>query len=108
MAKFQPRRPPPSTHLIQQVATQEARKLRAQRRANRALWQGLGLFGLIGWAIVVPTLLGVLCGQWLDHHHPAHHSWTLTLLILGLCLGCWHAWYWIGVEKRKIHAGERT
>ena len=40
---------------------------------------GLGMLGLIGWAVVVPTLLGAALGLWLDAHYPARHSWTLAL-----------------------------
>ncbi len=107
MTDFRPPKRHHPAHVIQQISQQESRKLKAQRKTNQTIWQGFGLFGLIGWAVVVPTLLGTMLGLWLDKHHPINHSWTLSLLVLGLCLGCWQAWYWVGVEKRKIHARER-
>ena len=42
------------------------------------------MMGLIGWSVVVPTLLGAALGIWLDKHHPGKHSWTLALLVAGL------------------------
>ena len=43
------------------------------------------MMGLIGWSVVVPTLLGAALGIWLDERHPGAHSWTLALLVAGLC-----------------------
>ena len=28
------------------------------------------MMGLVGWSVVVPTLLGAALGIWLDHRHP--------------------------------------
>ncbi len=91
---------------IRQVSAKETRKLKAQRRIMRTVWSGFGMFGLVGWSVVVPTLLGTMLGLWLDRHHPAAHSWTLTLLLAGLCLGCWNAWHWISKEDREMHKAE--
>ena len=54
-------------------------------RSQRSVWFGLGMFGLIGWSVAIPTLLGAALGQWVDKHYPGRFSWTLTLLLLGLC-----------------------
>ena len=45
------------------------------------------MMGLIGWSVVVPTLLGAALGIWLDNRHPGTHSWTLMLLVIGLAYG---------------------
>jgi ATP synthase protein I len=87
------------------VGAQEKRKLKASRtRAH--VWSGLGMMGLIGWSIGGPTLLGALLGLWLDKRHHGAMSWTLTLLIAGLCIGCGNAWHWIVKEQNAIHRGE--
>jgi ATP synthase protein I len=65
------------------------------------------MFGLIGWSIAGPTVLGTLAGLWLDKHHTGSHSWTLALLVAGLCLGSLSAWHWVAKEYRQIHAGEQ-
>ena len=44
------------------VGALEARKLKAKRRGVQGIWFGLGMFGLIGWAVAIPALLGVLLG----------------------------------------------
>jgi ATP synthase protein I len=86
-----------------QVEANAARKLKAQRNATPDIWFGLGMMGLIGWSVVVPTLLGAGLGMWLDKQDPAEHSWTLALLIAGLLLGCGNAWHWVAKEDKAIH-----
>lgn len=82
-----------------QIDASVARKLQAQRWRSRIVWSGLGMMGLIGWSVTVPTLLGVALGIWLDRRHPGAHSWTMALLMAGLTLGCWNAWHWISRES---------
>ena len=43
---------------VRQVAAKAARKLRVQREGKQGVWCGLGMSGLIGWSVAVPTLLG--------------------------------------------------
>jgi ATP synthase protein I len=88
--------------LGQVVGVKAARKLKAARHATPGIWFGLGMMGLIGWSVVVPTLLGAALGQWLDRHHPAGHSWTLALLVAGLVIGCWNAWHWVAKEDEEM------
>jgi ATP synthase protein I len=57
--------------------------------------------GSIGWAVALPTLLGVAVGTWIDQRWPSHHSWTLMLLFAGLIVGCVGAWMSIDREQRE-------
>ncbi len=88
--------------LSQQVSAQANRKLKAQRKTGRSIWSGFGMFGLIGWSVTVPTLLGAMLGIWLDRRYPGTHSWTLTLLIIGLFTGCWNAAHWVAKESKEM------
>jgi ATP synthase protein I len=90
--------------LVRQVGTKETRKLKAQRRVTQTVWSGLGMMGLVGWSVAVPTLLGAALGIWVDKHYPGIHSWTLTLLIIGLFIGCLNAWHWVAKEDREMRA----
>lgn len=92
----------PKPPLSQEVGAKAARKLRAQRHVTRTVWFGLGMMGLIGWSVVVPTLLGAALGIWLDNRHPGRHSWTLMLLVIGLVLGCLNAWHWVAKEDKEM------
>ena len=88
--------------LSQEVGAKATRKLRARRHKKQTVWFGLGMMGLIGWSVVVPTLLGVALGIWLDKSHPGSFSWTLTLLVIGLVIGCLNAWRWVAKEEREM------
>ena len=80
------------------IGVRAARKLKARRNASPGVWLGLGMMGLIGWSVAVPTLLGTALGLWLDEHHSGSYSWTLMLLIAGLIMGCANAWHWVTKE----------
>ncbi len=103
-----PNDPTPSTALAKEVGTKAERKLRARRDGAPGVWSGLGMMGLIGWSVVVPTLLGAALGVWIDARHPGTHPWSLALLMAGLVLGCLNAWRWVAQQDRAIHAAERT
>jgi len=87
-----------------QVGVKAARKLKARLHPAPGVWFGLGMMGLIGWSVVVPTLLGAALGLWLDTNYPGTHSWTLALLMAGLVIGCWNAWHWVSKEEQAMHA----
>jgi ATP synthase protein I len=97
-----PKRSKPQSSLGQEVGVRVARKLRAQRQVTRTVWFGLGMMGLIGWSVAIPTLLGAALGLWLDRRYPSTHSWTLTLLVIGLIVGCLNAWHWITREDKAM------
>jgi len=86
----------------EQVGVKAARKLKAQRHVTQTVWSGLGMMGLVGWSVAMPTVLGAALGMWLDEHYPGGHSWTLALLAAGLVLGCFNAWHWVDKEGREI------
>jgi ATP synthase protein I len=75
--------PEPAHDVADAVGRKAERRLRARRTGRRGVWSGLGMFGLVGWAVALPTLLGVALGLWLDARFPSRVSWTLTLLFLG-------------------------
>ena len=90
------------TTFSRQVGAQAARKLKAQRGATKSIWFGLGMSGLIGWSVTVPTLIGAALGIWVDKHYPSTYSWTLMLLLMGLIIGCFNAWHWVDSEYKEM------
>jgi len=83
------------------IADKEDRKVRARRQGDRGPWFWLGMFGLVGWSVAIPTLLGISIGVWLDRRFESRISWTLTMLFVGVALGCWTAWYWVRRESQR-------
>lgn len=87
----------------QEVGEKAQRKLKSLHNDKKSVWFGLGMMGIVGWTIVVPTLLGALLGVWLDRKYPETFSWTLTGLILGLFAGVLIAWRWVNKEHKEIN-----
>ncbi len=77
----------------------------ARRSADRAkakledpepsLGGRLGQIGVLGWTIVVPTLLGLALGRWLDHEFATGIFFSAPLIIIGVIFGFWSAWKWM-------------
>jgi ATP synthase protein I len=100
--KTQPGAEPPDTtdNMAAQVGSKAARRIKARGERRHNLWFGLGMFGLVGWSVAIPTLAGIALGLWIDGTWPSHVSWTLTLLFVGMVLGCLNAWRWLKREGR--------
>ena len=90
-----------AAEMVETVGKKEARKLKARREKHRSIWFGLGMFGMVGWSVALPTLAGVALGCWIDHHWSSRYSWTIMLLFLGVALGCLNAWFWVERERRN-------
>jgi len=97
-----PNVPNEETTFSRQVGAQATRKLKAKRGAKKSIWFGLGMSGLIGWSVTVPTLIGAALGIWVDKHYPSSVSWTLMLLLTGLIIGCLSAWHWVDSEYKEM------
>lgn len=84
-----------------EVQRKTQRKLRARVSESRNVWFWLGMFGLVGWSVAVPALVAVAVGVWIDRRWPSEISWTLTLLFVGVAVGCWNAWRWVRTESER-------
>ncbi|MDY0041556.1 MAG: AtpZ/AtpI family protein [Desulforhabdus sp.] len=91
----------PEQDVPKQVGEREERKIRARRERDRSVWFGLGMFGLVGWSVAIPTLLGIVLGVWIDTRFSSRFSWTLMGLAAGVILGCLNAWFWVKRESGR-------
>lgn len=87
---------------VHTVDVKEKRRLKGKKANREGIWFGLGMFGIVGWSVAIPTLLGTALGFWIDRTWPSRFSWTLMLLILGVALGCLNAWYWVKRARERI------
>lgn len=74
------------------VKTRRERRQHWRAEGERPIGRNIALIGALGWAIVVPTLLGLFAGRWLDREFDSGLFWTLGLLVVGLTAGCALAW----------------
>lgn len=82
-------------HVVETIERQADRMDKSRRDPYRNILFGLGMFGVVGWSIAIPTVAGVFLGIWLDGAYPAAFSWTITLLFVGVIIGTVIAWRWV-------------
>ncbi|MCJ9428824.1 AtpZ/AtpI family protein [Kordiimonas marina] len=80
------------------VELREQRRTLWEREGERSLWQNMSMIGALGWLIIVPTLLGVFVGRWLDGLFGTNIQLTGACLFLGVAFGCYLAWQRVGKE----------
>lgn len=83
------------------IREKEDRRLRERQRGERGVWFWLGMFGMVGWSVSIPTLVGLAIGLWADRAWPSGVSFALTGLVLGAILGGATAWYWVRKESNR-------
>ena len=103
-----PRNPNQFARFQREVRRKEHRKLRARKEGEHSVWFGLGMFGIVGWSIAVPTVIGTMIGLYVDSRAKDRVSWTLMLLFAGIVIGCLNAWYWIKRESEPLSRSQRV
>jgi ATP synthase protein I len=78
-------------------AAQKAAEREEEGRADPepSLGVRLGQIGVLGWTIVVPTLLFLFLGRWLDRIFGTGIFFSAPLLMAGAAIGLWFAWRWM-------------
>jgi ATP synthase protein I len=72
-----------------------ARDLRFRADTSPPVARRLAQIGVLGWMIVIPMLLGVFAGRWLDNRFHTGLFYTAPLLMLGAAMGCFWGWRWM-------------
>ncbi len=83
---------PANEGLREAIRKRRERRERWQREGERTIGQNLAMIGALGWAVVIPTLLGVVIGHWLDKRMQSGIFCTACFLVIGLVIGCVLAW----------------
>jgi ATP synthase protein I len=81
----------PLRHSVVRFGRRRERWLREQ---PRALAVALSVMGT-GWTIVIPTIVGLVCGRYLDSQLHTGVALSAAAGFVGLCLGSYGAWHWI-------------
>jgi len=81
--------------LVRGARLRGERNKRWLRDGDASVVRRLSQIGVLGWMIVVPMLIGMFAGRWMDRTFQSGLFWTAPLLLLGAALGCWSAWKWM-------------
>jgi len=92
-----PARPPDDGRDPAATAARRAHQRDAANRDDPATPASIRLaqIGVLGWTIVMPILLGLLAGHWLDRWLRTGVTFAAALLTVGAGLGLWFAWRWM-------------
>lgn len=94
----------PHTDRVRDAARRAAeRHARGQCDPEPSLGSRLAQIGVLGWTIVVPTLIGVALGRWLDRLFGTRVFFSAPLLMIGAAFGLWSAWKWMHRQQRNDH-----
>jgi ATP synthase protein I len=96
------RRQKQAMEFTQKIGLKELRRIKGKAHKGDTVWFGLGMIGVVGWSVAIPTLIGTAIGLWIDRTWPSRFSWVLMLLILGVSLGALNAWYWVRKAREDI------
>ena len=78
-----------------------------KKRPYRRWSANFGMIASLGGVIIVPILLCLWFGSYLDGVFSQHFSWRLSFLFIGFIWGFVNAYFWIKLENDKIsHIGE--
>jgi ATP synthase protein I len=77
--------------LLQVISGKKKLRELRKRQGESPFWHGIAMLGVVGWTIILPTLVGIFLGQFLDQKWPQAFSWTITLMLGGLTLGFYQA-----------------
>ncbi|WP_438021576.1 AtpZ/AtpI family protein [Sorangium sp. So ce315] len=80
------------------------RRRRWRWEQGRPLGLALSVIGL-GWVVVLPALLGLFVGSWLDARLRTGLVLRAGLGLLGLSLGCASAWRYVARQLRRDDRG---
>jgi ATP synthase protein I len=81
--------------LLRNVRLRSQRRERARKEGEPSITARLAEIGVLGWIIVVPVLVGLFVGRWLDELTHLRLLFTTVLIIAGFVLGFWSAWKWM-------------
>ena len=73
-----------------------------KKRPYRRWSTHFGMIASLGGVIILPILLGLWCGGYLDEVLPQRFSWRLSMLFIGFVWGMFNAYMWLKIENKKI------
>jgi ATP synthase protein I len=95
--------PPDGDRITRATRQARLREREARDQPEPSLGSRLGQIGILGWSIVIPTLLGLVIGRWLDRHFGTGVFFSAPLLMVGAAFGLWSAWKWMHRQTRSEH-----
>lgn len=97
----------PLEELSKRISEREARRAARDEAWLAGFWSGLRILGRAGWSVVVPGLLGLAVGHWIDNRWPSGVPWSVVGLAGGTAFGFASLWEWLSGEQRGLSGHEQ-
>jgi ATP synthase protein I len=91
--------PTPPDRLTDAVRKRQERRRRWLTEGEPSVLRFVGQIGVLGWIIVMPALIGLFIGRWIDYKLGTRVFWSAPLLMVGVVIGCWSAWRWMHKQR---------
>jgi len=88
-------KPPLPDGMAEAVRQERERQRQWETEGKPSVVRFVGQIGVLGWIIVVPTLIGLFAGRWIDRTYGTGIFWSAPLLLVGAVIGFWSAWRWM-------------
>ncbi len=85
----------PPDKLAEAARRADERNQRGHADPEPSLGRRLGQIGVLGWMIVVPTLVALFVGRAVDRALGTGIFFSAPSLMLGVAFGFWSAWRWM-------------
>ncbi|MBE9636337.1 AtpZ/AtpI family protein [Salipiger mangrovisoli] len=82
-------------HIAEAARLSSEREKLGQETPEPSLGARLGQIGILGWAVVVPTLMGVVLGRMADRAFGTGVFFTAPGIMIGAAIGFYAAWKWM-------------
>jgi len=86
---------PPDDRLADAARRAAERSRSGAERPEPSLGARLGQIGVLGWSIIVPILIGLVIGRWMDRALGTGIVFSAALIMVGAAIGLWSAWKWM-------------
>ncbi len=77
------------------VRKEKKRQREWREEGEQSVIRFVGQIGVLGWMIVIPALIGLFVGRWIDQKLGTGIFWSAPLLFVGVVIGFWSAWKWM-------------
>ena len=89
------REPRPEDPMAEAARRTAERTRQGRENPEPSLGARLGQIGVLGWTIVVPILVALFAGRWLDRTFSTGVLFSAPLIMIGAAFGFWSAWKWM-------------
>jgi len=82
-------------HMAEAARRSAGREDMSRDAPEPSLGSRLGQIGILGWAIVLPMLLGIVLGRLADKYFDTGIFFTAPAILIGAAIGFHAAWKWM-------------